>query len=781
MFPPSVGDLCRKVSVKLSSRNRSVQRATSRRQPVEKNTISRPLPNAPEIDTEEAQSPDDSFPAANIYEKRFINKIGRSDKWSTAVGATLDMVGWEEAALAAPKTRKRLSRGRIVRFNRDSGLFEVEGLDDERAASDEETLPPCSLYDPGRSTAQKLSDDGLAHPQTTDSAGEPSPFSFSNRAAQQQISGKCSRLPISVRIPENTPAADDCPPLSATNHAPLELPVECFSSAAEPLTSTHDFVSPLGGYDAAEVPVESERPLDDSIPSIGTFCNPAELSASGEIDSLPLGVWHVGKARPFAKGFDSAVTVPGGTELPVIEASVSPEAECTTAESPASDVTVLPQTTYSPTGLPASWYVTLPPTTTNIPVKSPADAADDDTLFLNDAYSPVKPPTGPPVSSSTQAPATKQKSPFLSARVYNPAQLSAQHSRTPSVNDMMGQVYMMEEAIHPSTTIEVLQGLGAMFEHIPFLVVGSPGLVHYGQADRSLPHITIACPTSSRLALFSWARTKGMYRFQGTWGDSFGYKTTGGLLCRVRVRGVLHESFERLRAASPLWPGDKAKVMTLPCLVNEYAALFARGAGPRAEDSWGPRERAAVARQIIWLLFRIVERKQAAEEEGERSEHEFVESEVSWVLTKEFWRPFIKEYPDAVELFRAAGVFSCLDNGYLPAADHEVPRPPPKKTRDFALLDADVDVDVNFSVEQAPRAPTTLQALDELHTMRRPAGHMPRVKDNTARRRVSFREPVKPVRSISPLLVRAPSTVSRSESGASTSAFVGRGRRDGSK
>ncbi len=223
-----------------------------------------------------------------------------------------------------------------------------------------------------------------------------------------------------------------------------------------------------------------------------------------------------------------------------------------------------------------------------------------------------------------------------------------------NADDMLDRTYVVKDSIEPETTREIIQGLGAILHHIPFTIVGNAALVYYGR-DRRIDRITLACPEDCVRAVFSWAQTHGMHRFQGGgWGDSFGYRTADGALYRVRVRALFQEPFNRIRLPRPR-ADNHAKVMTLPNLVNEYARLFAAGVRRLS----GGAEGVLIVADILWMLRRIAALVRADSDDAD-DDQAFTIAEVTWVLTREFWEPFIRIYPEAIDLFRTAGVFRCV-------------------------------------------------------------------------------------------------------------------------
>ncbi|KAJ4164809.1 hypothetical protein LMH87_006467 [Akanthomyces muscarius] len=229
---------------------------------------------------------------------------------------------------------------------------------------------------------------------------------------------------------------------------------------------------------------------------------------------------------------------------------------------------------------------------------------------------------------------------------------SATDESSIEIENMLRRTYIVRDTIEPQTAHEIIQGIGIMLYHVPFTIVGNAALVYYGR-DRRISRITLACPEDCMLAIFRWAQTYGMHQFVGNgWGDSFGYKTKDGGLYRVRVRSLYREPFNRIRLPQP-GPDSHAKVMTLPNIVNEYAGLYA--AGRRRLDGV---EEAIIASEILWMLRRIASLVCAGSDD---KDHEFTRTEVTWVLTRKFWEPFVREHPEAVELFRVAGVFRCLN------------------------------------------------------------------------------------------------------------------------
>lgn len=238
------------------------------------------------------------------------------------------------------------------------------------------------------------------------------------------------------------------------------------------------------------------------------------------------------------------------------------------------------------------------------------------------------------------------------------------HSQTssPSIEDMLGQVYVMNDRLDPDITCEVIEGLSIMLDHIPFAVVGSAALVYYGRV-RQVSRITIACPADCARSIFGWAKASGMHRFGGDWRDSFGYKTKQGHICRVRVRPLYEESFQLFRVAkcgsdrnhSP--EPAPAKIMALPSLVNEYARLFTTY---QACGLTG-KELSFIAFEIMWALHRIAEFGQTGSHGP--NEQAFTYADTTWLLTRQFWRNFTGRFPESIELFRLAGVFVARSAG----------------------------------------------------------------------------------------------------------------------
>lgn len=240
------------------------------------------------------------------------------------------------------------------------------------------------------------------------------------------------------------------------------------------------------------------------------------------------------------------------------------------------------------------------------------------------------------------------------------------------IESMLSRTYIVRDTIKPETAREIVQGIGVMLHHVPFTIVGNAALVYYGR-NRRITRITLACPEDCVLAVFRWAQTYGMHQFVGSgWGDSFGYKTEDGGLYRVRVRSLYREPFNRIRLPQPS-PHNHAKVMTLPNIVNEYAGLYAGG----RRRLPGGVEEAIIASEILWMLRRIAILVCAGSDDKDQ---QFTRDEVTWILTREFWEPFVREHPEAVELFRVAGVFRCLnrdgDVGHSGCLGKNRPLPP---------------------------------------------------------------------------------------------------------
>lgn len=278
---------------------------------------------------------------------------------------------------------------------------------------------------------------------------------------------------------------------------------------------------------------------------------------------------------------------------------------------------------------------------------------------------------------------------FLTAKQLRRAGKSADRAResqSPVVEDLASSMYALTTDIEPGMAHDVMQGLGSMLSHVPFAVVGPAALVYYGR-QRNIARVSIVCPAPCVRAVFSWAATKGMRRFQDHWRDSIAYRTSDGFLCRVRVRPLEEAAFSAIRVSETSGPGGQAKVMVLPSVVNDYARLYAR-----SSHRWSHENRHVVADDILWMLRRIV----ASIKPGRgRNELEFTPSEVTWILSQDFWYRFADEFPEAVDLFSGAGVFRCLNRraGLEVAGYPDKTRPTPALSE--ALFDADLHARVH--------------------------------------------------------------------------------------
>ncbi|OAQ97603.1 hypothetical protein LLEC1_05935 [Akanthomyces lecanii] len=295
------------------------------------------------------------------------------------------------------------------------------------------------------------------------------------------------------------------------------------------------------------------------------------------------------------------------------------------------------------------------------------------------------------------------------------------------IEEMLSRTYIVRDTIEPDMAREIIQGIGIMLHHIPFTVVGNAALVYYGH-NRRISRITLATPEDCVLAIFRWAQTYGMHQFLGSgWDDSFGYKTEDGGLYRVRVRSLYREPFNRIRLPHP-GAHNHAKVMTLPNIVNEYAGL-------------------------------------------EDKDQEFTRNEVTWILTRRFWEPFIHQHPEAVELFRIAGVFRCLDSdGDVGCAGH------PGKNRPLPPLPGfldDVSSREDLSEMQDSMCPSGWPTMPKLYAAGKHEVSIEDPATAASSRAASFREPTPAYssRAVSPVC-KSPSilfTLSRSTSATSIS------------
>ena len=211
------------------------------------------------------------------------------------------------------------------------------------------------------------------------------------------------------------------------------------------------------------------------------------------------------------------------------------------------------------------------------------------------------------------------------------------------------------EPMSPSTVREVVGIVGRLFEHVPYAVSGQAAMVYYG-SDRYAPsHVSILVPQASQHVARVWALAQGMQSipFQS---DCFAVSTRDGSLRTVRIKLVKDSSFESVQTVRA--GRSRARIITLPCLVNQVAGAYIADLKSGASIS----RQKAYARDMRWILSRITD--------VHLHEHYLSPEKVPEVLKRDFWMPFTISFPDTVNLFQFAGLevgdeVGVLSNGSL--------------------------------------------------------------------------------------------------------------------
>ncbi|KAK3180836.1 hypothetical protein K4F52_007794 [Lecanicillium sp. MT-2017a] len=210
--------------------------------------------------------------------------------------------------------------------------------------------------------------------------------------------------------------------------------------------------------------------------------------------------------------------------------------------------------------------------------------------------------------------------------------------------EVLEQLVYIDTDLDRKTVCDVVDGLGEVFDHIPFAVCGVAAMVYYGYDKFSLNRVSILCPSQSAEVILCWARSRGMPLFTGD-PNLFGFKLGDGRVCFVRVRTYSSGSFDDLGVVH-LGP-SRTPVLSIPCLVNQFAKDYIGKL-----DEISPEMQRRYAKDIMWMLDRM----------GQLSapEQTFTPKHASWVLTRGFWLPFTLSFPEMIDAFSAAGLFDCF-------------------------------------------------------------------------------------------------------------------------
>ncbi len=206
------------------------------------------------------------------------------------------------------------------------------------------------------------------------------------------------------------------------------------------------------------------------------------------------------------------------------------------------------------------------------------------------------------------------------------------------------RVVYIDTELDRNTVCSVINGLGDAFYHIPFAVCGVAAMVYYGYDKFTLNRISILCPAESAEVILCWARSRDMPLFAKD-PTMFGYRMADGRVCFVRVRTQDSASFGELGFVH-LGP-FKTPVLTLPCLVNQFAKDYI---GKLEEIA--PEMQRRYAKDIMWMLDEMAHLDEPCQS--------FTPKHVCWVLSRGFWLPFTLSFPEAIDLFSAAGLFNCF-------------------------------------------------------------------------------------------------------------------------
>lgn len=201
----------------------------------------------------------------------------------------------------------------------------------------------------------------------------------------------------------------------------------------------------------------------------------------------------------------------------------------------------------------------------------------------------------------------------------------------------------------------LLRDLNSALEHFRYAVSGSYAEALWGcQRGKRRNIVSIMCQSSSRKTIRVWLYSQTLFTVSANDDNVLQYQGDfrGAEPLSVRIRWVSDRELQRLRIIESKisyreGPSEPVKhvrlvLLTLPALADNIAWSYINAKDQRARGDF--------AADLFSVLQRVVDLEFSHEGTGPLTAEENVH-----MLSKDFWIPFTKAYPHALELFARCG------------------------------------------------------------------------------------------------------------------------------